>query len=257
LSRKNRHAKAEKGIQDSKDTASLLILKSIHRRTSYLVPLEFKLHDPNTMMISKEEPEQLSTTGIQVHHEQVNVVTYDEEPPLQEVQAFAVDADEGFTTQQPPPPQNFAAQQSPNHPPTSSPPLTPNPTTPRSGEAGAAWSFELLLCGDSTLHRLPPGHNVSISLLSNTTIDIRDSPPLTAPVNVWILRLIGNVRMLVRPGTEVVVRRLLLCGNRDVQVEPAEQDDDNTNTTVPPPRITLNILSLCGNVRVRSNRDDM
>jgi hypothetical protein len=219
-------------------------------------------------MLASKEPE-ISTTGIQVHHEQVNVVTYDEEPRLQEAHAFAVN-DEGFTTQQPPP-QNYSAQTPNTNPPhfsslsyqdqhpttpanTSNSP--PPPTPPRPEGAGGG-SFELLLCGSSTMHRLPPGHHVSVSLIGHTNIDIRDSPftASSATVNVWIIRLIGSVRVLVRPGTQVVVRRLLLCGNRNVQVDPAEQDDNN-NTNTAPPRIVLTILSLCGNIRVRSNPND-
>merc|ERR1712151_303328 len=66
-------------------------------------------------------------------------------------------------------------------------------------------------------------------------------------MKVWILRFCGNVDVLVPRGTHVVVRRMLLCGNRDIVL-----DDDETLLR-PKSRLTLTILSLCGNVRVRNH----
>ncbi|KAL3902297.1 MAG: hypothetical protein SGILL_010873 [Bacillariaceae sp.] len=70
--------------------------------------------------------------------------------------------------------------------------------------------FDCLLCGDVKVKRIRPGANVFLSLCGDVYIDMReeDYPP-GSTFNIHILRLCGNVRMIVPRGTLVRARRLL------------------------------------------------
>jgi hypothetical protein len=108
----------------------------------------------------------------------------------------------------------------------------------------------ILLCGDTRVRRLHRGFSPFCSLCGNTYIDVRNSR--FAPgshYSVFILKLCGDARVTVPRGTRVRVRRLLLCGSRDVHVEDAEVA---VAAGPPPPRLTITIVSLCGDARVRS-----
>jgi hypothetical protein len=138
--------------------------------------------------------------------------------------------------------------------------------------------FDCLLCGDTTIYRLNPGRNKTnlfMSLCGNSYMDLRHSISMTSsqnkdsvlendhhPVteqeqeqqlvyNITSVRLCGDIRMLVPPGTIIRVRRVLLCGNRDIRI------DDVDEATIRAAKVTVNILILCGNIIVRSNERDL
>jgi len=88
-------------------------------------------------------------------------------------------------------------------------------------------------------------------------MDLRDSSyPGGSSFNIWVGRLCGDVRMLVPRGTKVTIRRILLCGNRDILVREPEEGDE-TVTSTDPLLVTINVLMLCGDVKVRSDDCDM
>lgn len=107
---------------------------------------------------------------------------------------------------------------------------------------------DCLLVGNNKIRRLRPGRcrNNFISLCGNTVVDIREQnyPPGTK-LRVFVLSLCVDIKVYVPRGTTVVVRRLMLCGDKDIDVEP----DDSVE---PRPRLVLTIVTLCGNVRVTS-----
>jgi hypothetical protein len=109
--------------------------------------------------------------------------------------------------------------------------------------------FDCMVCGDTKVRRINPGCNFFMSICGNTYIDIRDShfAPGTK-VKIFTLRLCGDARILVPRGTQVVVRRFLLCGNRDIHVDRATED-----SAEPLPRISITIISLCGDAQVSSD----
>lgn len=169
---------------------------------------------------------------------EVHVVTYDEEQPPE---AYAIPIDSS--------PDNIPLTQ--NKPPETF--QTPSSTQQNSQVVGDD-GFDCLLCGDTRLRRLGPGRHFSITLCGDIYLDLLDSQyaPGTK-IMLLSIRLCGSVKMLVPPGTRVVVHRLLLCGNRDIHVD-ADPEQDPLQ---PAPQLTVTIFSLCGDVRVRSNRNDM
>lgn len=85
-------------------------------------------------------------------------------------------------------------------------------------------------------------------------MDLRDTDyPPGSTFNVFVLRLCGNVRMIVPRGTQVTARRLLLCGNRDIYVRDLDEEEYDSA----PPSIKVNVLMLCGDFKVRSDEEDM
>jgi len=108
---------------------------------------------------------------------------------------------------------------------------------------------EIALCGNTRTQQMTPGYHFSLSLCGNQNIDLLDSeyPPGTT-ISLFAIRLCGSMNIIVPPGTQIVVRRLILCGDRDIYV------DENPTQVQPAPRLTLNILSLMGSIRVRSSR---
>lgn len=126
--------------------------------------------------------------------------------------------------------------------------------------------FDCLLCGDAKITHLKRGNNWSISLCGDTYIDLRRNDALSTDndggsggnggngggsprkVNVTLMRLCGDAKILVPRGTKVKVQRILLCGSRDVQVEESPRDQQEGDPIV----LTVRIMVLCGDLRVRS-----
>ena len=166
----------------------------------------------------------------------VSLVTYDEEEPLE---AHAVPVQEAHAVIQQEPPRTTNPGGSNNR---------ASPTTTMASGHGC----DIYLCGDTRQRQMTPGYHFSLNLCGNYYLDLLDSvyPPGTA-ITIITIRLCGNFNITVPPGTQVVVRRLQLCGSRDIIV------DNDPEQEHPGPRLTLYVLSLTGNIRVRSNRTDM
>ena len=156
--------------------------------------------------------------------------------------------------------------------------------------------FDCVLCGDTKIRKMKVGSktmtNFSLSLCGNTYIDLRDSikhalgkktkSPLEVEVeeensdqpdqqsrqqkkeklvfNVTTVRLCGDTKILVPPGTIVKARRIMLCGDRHIDVEPVSS---SSNSRSAPARgaevrakLIVNILMLCGSLRVTSDVRD-
>ena len=216
-----------------------------------------------TVIVNKGTP--LSMPEVQAEPE-INVVTYDDNNGVVEPQTVvAVPIEDN---------NNMMMNHQHHHalpPPTTTsvPPTTTASSTTVNNNSTSSHNHnsdrgcEAVLCGDTRLRRISPGFNLFISLCGNTDIDIHDASfsPEHSKLKIINLRLCGNTNLLVPPGTRVVVRRLLLCGNRDIFVEDADQNDDDperqgTAGTVAP-RITLTIFSLCGDICVRSDPNEM
>lgn len=185
------------------------------------------------MVLNVDKGPRLEGSGTAVEPD-VQVVAYDDVPP----EAHAVPIVEPLAEEQPKPP-------------------TTSATSHQSAVmADGSDGCDLVLCGDSKVRRLSPGCNLSLSLCGNTFVDLMDQqfPPGTK-ISLYNIRFCGNTQLLVPPGTRVVVRRLLLCGNRDIYVE--DDPEMMHDPEIVPPKLSVFILSLCGDVRVRSDRNSM
>eukprot|EP00934_Nitzschia_sp_Nitz4_P001070 Nitzschia sp. Nitz4//scaffold24_size164493//158265//158834//NITZ4_002355-RA/size164493-processed-gene-0.250-mRNA-1//-1//CDS//3329544195//1070//frame0 len=118
---------------------------------------------------------------------------------------------------------------------------------------GGKKSLEFYLCGATAIRRMSETAHVSVGLCGNTYIDMRDAQfPPGSEVTLFTARLCGNMELLVPRGTQVVFRRFLLCGTKEVYVEPTTAED-----TVAPPSVTITVVSLCGKVFVSSDPDEL
>jgi hypothetical protein len=104
--------------------------------------------------------------------------------------------------------------------------------------------FDCLLCGDENVRNLQTGSSVFLSLYGDIHVDMRDSQyPPGSTFKLFVLRLCGNIRMIVPRGTRVTIRRVQLCGSRDVHVRDQEVYE------FAPPSIVINVLMLCGDIK--------
>lgn len=164
---------------------------------------------------------------------EIQVVSYDEEQPP-EAQAVPINE---------------------YKPPESSPQPGTQSTTGHSGAAimGDDEGCDCTACGDVKIRKLSPGCHLSLSLCGDTYIDLlNDRMVPGTKITLWDIRLCGNTQLLVPRGTRVVVRRFMLCGSRDIRVA-----EDPYLDPAQAPRLTITILSLCGDVRASSDPNDL
>ena len=161
-------------------------------------------------------------------------------------------------------------------------------TSSDGNSGGGGGGFDCVLCGDTKIRKMKVGSktmtNFSLSLCGNTYIDLRDSikhalskktkPPLEENrdqpdrqsqqqkkeklvFNVTTVRLCGDTKILVPPGTIVKARRIMLCGDRHIDVEPASSSNSRSARGAEArAKLIVNILMLCGSLRVTSDVRD-
>ena len=145
--------------------------------TQHSVTSETKKGGENEYHIT-EQP--FASNGSDNNHVVAQVVTTDEE-------AIAVPVAESFAV-----------------------PTEPKPARPPANGTVMDSGFDCLLCGDVRVKRIRPGSNVFLSLCGDVFMDMREEDyPAGSTFNIFILRLCGNVRMIVPRGTQVRARRLL------------------------------------------------
>ena len=153
---------------------------------------------------NKGEP--LSMPEVKVEPE-INVVAYDEEEPAVVPAVFVGPAGTSTTAE------HTTTGSNVNNNPTS-PAYSNNQQQQQYHDDHRDSGCDCVLCGDTRTRRISPGFNMYVSLCGDTHIDIHDSEfPVGSKLTLLVIRLCGNMNLCVPPGTHVVVRRLLLCGN--------------------------------------------
>lgn len=90
-------------------------------------------------------------------------------------------------------------------------------------------------------------HTTAYSFMGNVKLDLREvlQPGETMEVEAWAM--LGDVRVIVPPGTDVEVRGVTVMGNGQTEIDVAAQGAAPTGA-----RVVVNVNSLMGNVRVRT-----
>jgi len=151
---------------------------------------------------------------------------------------------------------------------------TNSATTARTGDAadyspsGNCWrgcGFDILICGDVRLTgrrivRRGGGCSTFVRLCGNVTVDLRGAPQLLQPqpkkLRFFIVALCGDVKFIVPRGMDIVVRRIALCGDKDIDIDDEALTNNVGSMTLSPPTVIVTIIELCGSLRVKNNDDD-
>lgn len=102
-------------------------------------------------------------------------------------------------------------------------------------------NFSITLCGDIRMRGPIATCNVFITLLGNHQLDLSGFQ-LPPTVKIWIIKICGDVKLIVPPGTTVSVNSIMLCGDRDL-------DTDVPTENGPHVKLTF-IAPLCGSLKV-------
>ena len=112
--------------------------------------------------------------------------------------------------------------------------------------------FDILCCGDDVRSgiRIKPGRNhFAIKLCGNTNITLPENPPPGSHYKFISVNLCGSLLVRCPQNTNVVLRRISLCGNRSMDTD--DEHDDSTAT-----KVTLTVIQLCGDVLIKQHGRD-
>lgn len=125
-------------------------------------------------------------------------------------------------------------------------------TSNNNGGDTSTTTCDMFLCGNTRIRgrRIRPGRNISVSLCGDTILDLHNATTLTPGFRATfvLLKLCGDCRVYVPRNVIVNVRRCALCGDRDIDMD--EHDDEENGGQQQRACITIISLSLCGDVRV-------
>ena len=128
-------------------------------------------------------------------------------------------------------------------------PLLPATATQQQKESVG---FDIVGCGDDVRSgiRIKPGRtHFAIKLCGNTHILLPKDPPISSHYKFVMINLCGDARVCVPKNTNVILRRISLCGNRSADI-----DDENDTTSAT--SVTLTILQLCGDVHIMHHGEE-
>lgn len=102
-------------------------------------------------------------------------------------------------------------------------------------------SLTIALCGDVKIRGRMARHNWFITLLGNHQFDLRETV-LPPDVLIVILKVCGDVNLIVPSNTSVSYHAIMLCGDRVM---------DASETTGDGAHVTLTFIApLCGNLHI-------
>lgn len=102
-------------------------------------------------------------------------------------------------------------------------------------------NFSITVCGDIRMRGPIASCNTFITLFGNHQLDLLGFQ-LPPTVKIWIIKICGDVKLIVPLGTTVSINSILLCGDRDV-------DTDVPTENGPHVKLTF-IAPLCGSLKV-------
>ena len=114
--------------------------------------------------------------------------------------------------------------------------------------------FDILCCGDDVKSgiRIKPGRtHFAIKLCGNTSIILPETPLPGSHYKFAAINLCGSLLVRCPQNTNVVLRRISLCGNRSM-----DTDDDNVDCATSGTTVTLTVIQLCGDVLIKHHGRD-
>lgn len=112
------------------------------------------------------------------------------------------------------------------------------------------WMVSIL--GDSKQSGIwhPPGEINAVAALGDVKLDLRQAQLIDGQVTVQAIAIMGDVKILVSPGTQVHLDGLALMGNKEIRLR-----DDGA---VPNGRtVHVRGYSIMGDVKIASNEEDL
>jgi hypothetical protein len=129
-------------------------------------------------------------------------------------------------------------------------PYTSTPTSPSSIKGN---SFGITLCGDyvsKSSGAVLAKRNSFICLCGNHTFDLRQAQfPSNECISINVLKLCGDLQLIVPPAVSVSTCAVMLCGDRRIETTAAASSDAG-------PHVNLHLLKLCGDVIVSNDEQD-
>ena len=92
-----------------------------------------------------------------------------------------------------------------------------------------------------------PRRTVSYQIMGNLKLDLREVLVPGETLQIDAYALMGDVRVLVPPGTDVLLTGMTVMGNGRTETEAFVADVPPTGA-----RVEINVYSMMGNVRVRT-----
>jgi len=100
--------------------------------------------------------------------------------------------------------------------------------------------------------------NTYITLLGNHKLDLRQVkfPSHDTNVSIKIIKLLGDIKLIVPPNVSVSVQAIMLCGNKQIEESiTSDEKKETASNDVPCSHIKLTIVHLGGNVVVTTSED--
>jgi predicted membrane protein len=110
-----------------------------------------------------------------------------------------------------------------------------------------SYSFNVTLCGDFKLRSTSIGkRNTYITLCGDHTLDLRRTQfPATESISIVIIKLCGDIRLIVPENVSVSTCTIMLCGDKRIEIA--------AGNGLSCPHVKLTIVKLCGNVIITNN----
>lgn len=136
--------------------------------------------------------------------------------------------------------------------PDSTPTLVPEPSRQMSKSSGATKRWMVSVLGDSKHSGIwhPAAEINAVAALGDVKLDLRQASLIEGQLTVQAIAIMGDVEILIAPGTRVELDGLALLGDKEIRLR-----EDN----VAPNGRTVHVhgYSIMGDVTIASNEDDL
>jgi hypothetical protein len=113
------------------------------------------------------------------------------------------------------------------------------------------FTFNLTICGDTTIRIRRIGkRNLNVCLCGDHKLDLRQVSFSHLPetnIKIIIVKLCGNIHLIVPPNTNVSTCAIMPCGDKRIETHDDSSGDESSHD------VKLTVVQLCGDVIVTNN----